>query len=39
MNAYKKRKWQIALNDHPKKIYPVFVKRDFKNILGEIIKL
>ena len=37
ISAHKKKEWRVAIKDHPKKIYPNLIKKDFKNILKELI--
>ena len=35
--VHKKKRWREAIKDHPKKLYSVFINKDFEIILKELI--
>ena len=37
LQMYKKKKWQQIIIDHPKKIYPIWINKNFTKILKELI--
>lgn len=35
---YNKKEWQEVIKDHPNKIYPIFIKKEFKKLIKGLIK-